>query len=150
MKTSHTFLAIPIRRVDPTLPLPEYKTRGAVAFDLASRETVTIEPHSVGYLPLNICLVTPPGYMLLIAARSSLHKRGLMMANGVGIGDQDFCGNDDEWRGVLLNFTNAPITVERGERILQGMFISIAKAQFDERQDLDAPNRGGLGSTGSA
>lgn len=141
-------ISVKIRRVDDSLPLPEYKTSGAVAFDLSARETTTIEPHAIGYIPLNACVATPPGYMLLLAARSSLHKRGLMLGNGVVLGDQDFCGNQDEYKGVVLNFTNEPVTIEKGDRIFQGVFLPIVKVEWDERKDLEAPDRGGIGSTG--
>ncbi len=148
MKPEQTFLEVAIRRIDSSFPLPEYKTPGAVAFDLAGREAVTIMARSVGYIPLNICVGTPAGYMLMLAARSSLHKRGLMMANGVAIGDQDFCGNADEYKAALFNFTDADVVVEKGERIVQGIFVPIAKATWIEKDDMGEPDRGGFGSTG--
>lgn len=137
-----------IRRVEKAFPLPEYKTKGAVAFDLFPREAITIEPHSVGYAPLNICVATPVGYMLMLAARSSLHKKGLMLVNGVAIGDQDFCGNGDEYKAALFNFTNSRVVVEKGDRVVQGLFVPILRADWDERDDLGEPDRGGFGSTG--
>lgn len=141
---------IRIRRIDKTLPLPEYKTVGAVAFDFLVREATTIPAKKVGLAPLNVCIATPKGHMLLLAARSSLHKRGLMLANGVGIGDQDFRGNSDEYHAALYNFTDEPVTVARGERIVQGVFKPIAKCSWVEVEDLESENRGGFGSTGLA
>ncbi|MDO8555196.1 MAG: dUTP diphosphatase [bacterium] len=141
-------MRIRIKRIDKTLPLPEYKTKGAVAFDLASREKVLILPKTIGYAPLNICVETPNGHMLLLAARSSLHKRGLMLANGIGVVDQDFSGNNDECKAALYNFTGEQVIIERGERILQGIIIPIVRCEFAEVDDLDNPNRGGFGSTG--
>src|SRR3989338_5438993 len=108
-----------IRRIDKNLPLPEYKTLGAVAFDLAARESSTIFPGSVAYVPLNVAIKPPDGYMVLLAARSSLHKKGLMLVNGVGIVDRDFCGNDDEYHAALYNFSSDPASIERGERLVQ-------------------------------
>lgn len=145
MNSSHN---VRVKRVEKSLPLPEYKTPGAVAFDLLSREQITIEPGTVGYAPLNVCVATPPGYMLMIAARSSLHKRGLMLANGVAIGDQDFCGNTDEYKAALFNFSKEAVTIEKGDRIVQGMFIPIVKAEWEEVDDLGSPDRGGFGTTG--
>ena len=139
---------IRIKRIDKTLPFPEYKTKGAVAFDLASREKVLIPPKTVSYAPLNICVETPIGHMLLLANRSSLHKRGLMLANGIGVVDQDFSGNSDECKAALYNFTGEPVVIERGERILQGIIIPIVRCEFAEVDVLDNPNRGGFGSTG--
>ncbi len=141
-------MRIKIKRVDKTLPLPEYKTSGAVAFDFLVRAAVTIEPKSVGYAPLNVCIATPEGHMLLLAARSSLHKKGLMLANGIGIGDQDFRGNGDEYHAALYNFSEEPVIVSRGERIVQGVFKPIAKCSWVEVDDLESEDRGGFGSTG--
>jgi dUTP pyrophosphatase len=141
-------MEIKIKLIDPALGLPEYKTKGAVAFDLMSREDLTINPGEVGYAPLNICVEPPEGHMLMLAARSSLHKRGLMLANGVAIGDQDFAGNEDEYKAVLLNFSKEPVTVKRGERIVQGLFKPIVKAVWRAVDDMEQESRGGFGSTG--
>ena len=122
-------MQIRIKRIDKTLPLPQYQTAGAVAFDFVSRETTTIPPRKTGYVPLNVCIGTPAGYMLLLAARSSLHKKGLMLANGVGVGDQDFCGNSDEYKAAVYNFTDLPVTVARGERVEQGKLVPIEKKE---------------------
>lgn len=141
-------MQIPIKRFDTTLPLPEYKTQGAAAFDLYARVETTIQPHVVGYVPLNIAIQLPDDHFALMSARSSLHKRGLMMANGIGIGDADYCGNDDEYHAALFNFTDKEVVVEKGERIVQLLILPREKIQLVEREKFDAPNRGGFGSTG--
>lgn len=137
-----------IKRIDKSLPLPEYKTAGAAGFDLAARERVVIPAGGVGYVPLNIAIEPPQGHFLLLAARSSLQKKGLTMANGVGIGDADFAGNDDEYRAALHNFTDEDVVVERGERVVQGLFIPLAHAEFLEVDDMGNASRGGFGTTG--
>ncbi len=137
-----------IRRIDKTLPLPEYKTAGAVAFDLSARVATTILPRGIAYVPLNVALEPPDGHMVLLAARSSLHKKGLMLANGVGIMDKDFSGNGDEYHAALYNFTDKPVSVERGERVVQGIFKPYEKAEWEEVEDLDNQTRGGFGTTG--
>jgi dUTP pyrophosphatase len=139
---------IKIKRFDKTLPLPEYKTAGAAGFDLMARETVTIRPHEVVSVPLNVAIETPPDHFLLIAARGSTHKRGLMLANSVGIGDADFCGDDDQYLAALLNFTDRPVVVERGDRIAQGIFIPFTRGAWEEVATLQHKTRGGFGSTG--
>jgi len=141
-------MKVRIRRIDKELPLPEYKTAGAVAFDLASRVAMTINPKEVAYVPLNVVIEAPPDHMLMMAARSSLHKKGLMLANGIGIVDRDFCGKDDEWHAAVYNFTDEPVLVERGARIAQGLLKRYEKAEWQEVEDLDNPTRGGFGSTG--
>ena len=143
-------MKIKIRRIDKALALPEYKTAGAAGFDIAAKEDVTIAPHVVGYVPLNIAVETPVGYFLLLAARSSTHKKGLLLANGVGIGDSDFAGDSDEYKAAYLNFTDAPVVIQKGERIAQGIFIKYETAQWQEVEHLENPTRGGFGSTGFA
>jgi dUTP pyrophosphatase len=141
-------MKIRIKRFEKDLPLPEYRTAGAAGFDLRARATVVIAPHAVGYVPLNVAVETPPDHFLLIAARASTHKRGLMLANSVGIGDADFCGDDDEYQAALLNFTDKPVTVERGNRIAQGIFIPCTRAEWGEVDHMPSKTRGGFGSTG--
>lgn len=143
-------MKIKIKRFDKTLPLPERKTAGAAAFDLAARDTVEIGAGAVGYVSLNIAVETPPGHFLLLAARSSLHKKGLMLANGMAIGDPDFCGDEDEYRAALLNFTGAKVVVQKGDRILQGMFLKHEPAEWQEVENMNNKTRGGFGSTGTS
>jgi dUTP pyrophosphatase len=140
---------IKIKRFDKNLSLPVRQTEGAAAFDLAAREEVTIAPHAIGYVPLNIALETPPGHFLLIAARSSTHKKGLMMGNGIGIVDPDFSGNEDEVKAICYNFTAQPVVVEKGFRIAQGIFIPVPVFVWDEVDELENKNRGGIGTTGN-
>jgi dUTP pyrophosphatase len=137
-----------IKRFDKKLPLPVYHTDGAAAFDLYARETVEIPPKEVRLVPLNVAIETPPGYFLLLAARSSTHKKGIILANGIGIGDPDFSGDNDEYQAAYLNFTDKPVVVERGERIAQGMFVQFAKVEWEETEKLNKKSRGGFGSTG--
>ena len=141
-------MKIRIKRFDTSIPLPQYATKGAAAFDLTARERVVINPQSVGYVPLNIAVEIPDGYMFLVAPRSSTHKKGLFMANSIGIGDPDFSGDDDEYRAAYYNHTDSPITVERGERIAQGLIKKIEKAEWEEVETLGNTSRGGFGSTG--
>lgn len=139
---------IKIKRFDKDLPLPEYKTKGAVAFDLMARADTVIPPRVVAYVPLNVALTIPAGHMVMLAARSSLHKKGLMMANGVGVVDEDFCGNGDEYKAALYNFTDSAVVVARGERIVQAILKPYEKADWCEVDDLDQISRGGFGTTG--
>ena len=55
-----------------------------------------------------------------------------MVANGVGVIDQDYCGPADEVKIQVLNFTAAPVQVARGDRIAQGLFIPVARAEWQE------------------
>ena len=140
---------IKIKRFDKGLPLPEHKTAGAAAFDLTAREAVEILPGTVGMVHLNIAVETPPGYFMLLAARSSIHKKGLIKPNGIGIIDPDFCGDEDEVRGTYYNFTDKPVVIEKGERIAQAVFVPIARFGWQEVEKMGNKNRGGFGTTGN-
>lgn len=149
MKEPTFLLNVVIKRIDATLPLPSYATSGSVGFDLLSREAVTIEAHTLGLVPGNVIVQTPPGYMLLLTMRSSTARRkGLLMPNGVGIIDQDYCGEGDEIMVSVYNFGNEAVTVQRGERIAQGIFVPIAQVGWQE-VDTVGKGRGGFGSTGA-
>lgn len=141
-------VVLKIKRFDKSLPLPEYKTEKAAAMDLCARETVVIPARSIGYVPLNIAFKLPPEHFALVAARSSLHKKGVMMANGIGIGDEDYCGDNDEYRAVLFNFTDQEVTIEKGERIVQLLILERGKVMLEEVEHLGEKDRGGIGSTG--
>ncbi len=141
-------MRIRIKRFDKNLPLPAYQSVGAAAFDLLARETTIIPKGAVAYIPLNVALEIPNGYAFIIAPRSSTHKRGLLMANSIGIGDPDFRGDGDEYRAAYYNFTDRNVLVERGERIAQGIVKKIERVEWDEVDTLNNPTRGGFGSTG--
>lgn len=144
-------MQIVIKRIDTELPLPRYHTSGAAAFDFYSRETMTISPKEIVRIPSNFIIATPPGYFLMIAARSSLaSKKGLMLANGIGIIDSDYAGENDEILISVYNFTDQPVIVERGERIAQGVFVKIEQGEWEEVERMETKDRGGFGSTGSS
>lgn len=143
-------MKIRVKRFDSTMPLPKRHSERAAAFDLPAREAVTIPARQVGYIPLNVALETPAGHFLLIAARSSAHKKGIMLANGIGIGDPDYSGDNDEYKAVVYNFTDKSVTVEKGERIAQGMFVRSEEWEWDEVTHLGNESRGGFGSTGKS
>jgi dUTP pyrophosphatase len=99
-------------------------------------------------LDLNVAVRPPKGHFVLVAARSSLWKRGLMMANSIGIGDEDFAGDGDEYRAALYNFSSAPVTVQRGERVVQIIILPFDRVVWEEAGTLGGPSRGGFGTTG--
>jgi dUTP pyrophosphatase len=140
---------INIRRVEKDLPLPEYKTSGAVAMDAVIREDTTIPARGIAYAPLNISVKPPAGHFILMAARSSLHKKGLMLANGIGLFDEDFSGDADEYKVVLYNFTDSAVTVARGDRLVQLMCLPHDRVTWNEVDSLGDPSRGGFGTTGT-
>jgi dUTP pyrophosphatase len=141
---------VSLKRIDPTLPLPQYHSSGAAAFDVVTRETTVIAPHALGLVPGNIIVRVPEGYALLILPRSSLpRKKGLIFPHSLGLIDQDYHGPEDEIFVQVQNITDQPVTVERGERIAQGLFVKIDRAEFTEDGNLAEESRGGFGSTGA-
>ncbi len=141
-------MKIKIKRFDKKLPLPEHKTAGAAGFDIGAKERVEIFPGKTESVFLNIAVEIPEGYFLLLAARSSLHKKGLAMRNGIGIIDSDFRGDSDHMKAVLFNFSDAPVIIERGERIVQGIVIPFVRGEWEEVCEMPNKTRGGFGSTG--
>lgn len=137
-------------RVDATLPLPTYQTTGAVAFDLYSREDLTVAPKGLALIPANFIIRIPPGYALIIASRSSTPiKKGLTLGNGIGVIDQDYCGPKDELKVQVYNLTDASVTVARGERIAQALIMPIERCELvEEKMEETAVSRGGFGTTG--
>lgn len=142
-------MKVRLKRIDRSLPLPRYATDGSCGFDLYSRIDTTIDPREITLLPSNFIIETPAAHLLLLAPRSSLaKKKGLVMPNSVGIIDQDYSGKKDEVLLQVQNITNEPVTVERGEWIAQGIFLKIAKADWEEIETMNKDSRGGIGSTG--
>lgn len=141
-------LTVAFKRFDTDLPVPEYKTTGAAAFDLYAREETTIEAGNIGYIPLNIAIQLPEEYWALVSARSSLHKRSLMLANGIGVGDYDFRGPNDEYKAPVFNFSGTDVTIERGERVVQMIIMHRHPVSLVELKELDGADRGGFGTTG--
>jgi dUTP pyrophosphatase len=142
-------MRVPISRLDPSVPLPKYETAGAAGFDLAASADMVVAPGQVALVPTGLVIAVPAGHVLGIFARSSTPlKRGLMVANGVGLVDSDYCGPRDEIKIEVVNFTAAPVRIQRGDRLAQGVIIPFVRAEWQEHTAPTAPTRGGFGSTG--
>jgi dUTP pyrophosphatase len=141
-------MEVVIKLFDQSLPLPEYKSTGAAALDLYSRLDMTIAPASIGYVPLNVALQVPADHFVLLSARSSLHKKGLLLANGIGIGDYDYRGDQDEYVAALYNFSKESVQIEKGERLVQMIVLRREPVILQVKQQFADANRGGFGSTG--
>jgi len=141
---------VDIKRIDPSLPMPEYQTAGAAAFDIYPRETVRILPGEIVRIPSNLIVATPCGYFLMLSLRSGLAKKkpGLVIPQGVGVVDSDYRGPEDEVIVQVHNVGDQIVTLERGERFAQGTFVRIGKVSFREIGEVTAKTRGGFGSTG--
>ena len=142
-------MRLKIKRLDAGVGLPHAATGRAAGFDLASAVDIEIPPRSIRLVGTGLVIAVPEGYFLGIFARSSTPlKRGLMVANGVGVIDADYCGPGDEIKVQLLNFTDAPVHVKRGDRLEQGIVLPSPSIEWNEVEDMGEPTRGGFGSTG--
>jgi len=138
-----------ITRLDPSVALPSYQTSGAAGFDLAARVAMTVQPGEVALIPTGLVVEVPAGHFLGVFARSSTPlKRGLMVANGVGIVDSDYCGPEDEIKIEVFNFTASPVSIQPGDRLAQGVILSYVRAEWTETGSTMRLTRGGFGATG--
>lgn len=134
-------MKVRLKRFDTSLPLPSYEKQAA-GFDFICREGATFQPKEIKVLPSNNAIEIPDGYMLMVFARSSTVKRlGLAMANGVGIIDPFFRGDENEIMLQFQNITDQPVTVRKGDRIAQGVFVKYEQAEFEDTPKLGASTR---------
>lgn len=142
---------VKIKKLAHDVSLPKYATSGSAALDLASAsmEPIHLRAHARALVPTGIAIaIQDPSAVALICARSGLAaKRGISLANGVGVIDSDYRG---EIFVSLINNSDEDFTVEFGDRIAQLMFLPVLAAELIPTDELDPTERGegGFGSTG--
>ena len=142
-------MILKIKRLPSAVGLPESATSHAAGVDLAAATDIEIPARSIRLVGTGLVIAVPEGHFLGIFARSSTPlKRGLMVANGVGVIDADYCGPDDEIKIQVLNITDAPVKVTRGDRLAQGIVLPCPRIEWEEVAEMTVPTRGGFGSTG--
>lgn len=137
-----------IRRLSPDVPLPEYKTGGACAFDIAVLDGGVLQPNERALFRTGLVVQVPAQHVLVLASRSSNAKKGIQLSNGIGVIDGDYCGPNDELHLALHNIGNEPYTITPGERLAQGLFLPVTIASFHEPESWVGDDRGGFGTTG--
>lgn len=140
-------MQVTIRRLTDDTPMPEYKTAGACAFDIAVIEEYILQPNERKIFRTGLIVKVPDNHLLLLLPRSSNAKKGIRLANGTGVIDRDYCGPTDELFAYLHNVGNEPYTVQKGERIMQGVIVPCPAVSFIEGE-TGAADRGGFGTTG--
>lgn len=140
---------IKIKRIDKSIPLPQFETGGSVGFDLIARQDVVVHHHRPSLIPANVIVEVPRGYMLMITLRSSTPRKfELMMPHGVGVIDQDYHGEKDEIMIQVQRTHPGETIVKKGDRIAQGIFVMIQNYfKWNEVTSMEKKSRGGFGST---
>ena len=130
------------------IPLPKRATRGSAGYDFVSPLEVTIPAGGTALIPTGIRAEMDPGWVLMLFPRSSLGFRHMLrLANTVGVIDSDyaFAKNEGHIMVKLRNPLDTPVTIGRGERFCQGVFLPYGTAE--EEEDF-GERSGGMGSTG--
>ena len=137
---------------NPDLPIPAYATAGAAGFDLRAAipgdGPLTLVPGERMLVPTGFACAVPQGYEMQVRPRSGLAvKHGISIVNSPGTVDSDYRG---PLMVCLINLSNKPFTVDRGDRIAQAVIAPAPQLALIEVDDLDATIRGesGFGSTG--
>lgn len=140
-------LEIKIKYLTDIEPLKQIEIGDAI--DVRSAVNISFKEGQSGVIPLGFSCKLPKGTFALLFPRSSTFKRyGLIETNSVGIIDESYCGDDDQWGFPFYALKGG--CIQKGERI--GQFILMNKMppiQFTEVDHLSDENRGGFGSTGT-
>ena len=148
---------VPIRRLDPELPVPAYAHPGDAGADLCARVDVTLAPGERSLVPTGVAIALPVGYAAFTHPRSGLATRhGISIVNAPGTIDAGYRGE------ILVNLVNLDphegFTVRRGDRIAQLVVQEVLRADFVDADSLPDSVRGetghgasgGFGPKGSA
>ena len=138
---------------DKGINLPIRKTKHAAGYDIEAAEDCVIPPFKLGQKPTlvktGLKAYCPPDEFFLLCNRSSgPAKKGLVMANSVGIVDCDYYGNEDNdghFMFAFYNFFDHDVEIKKGDAIGQLIFMKYLTADNDNAQ---GERKGGFGSTG--
>jgi dUTP pyrophosphatase len=116
--------------------------------DLRAAEEVLINAGEFKMIPLGFAMELPKGYEALVAPRSSTFKKyGVLLANSIGIIDESYKGDNDEWH--FLAYAVRDTVIRKNERICQFRIIKHQpRLKLIEVESLGNADRGGIGSTG--
>lgn len=116
--------------------------------DLRAGERVCVRAGDYVQIPLGIAVQLPEGYEAIIAPRSSTYKQfGIVPVNGIGIIDESYCGDGDEWH--FLAYALRSHVIPKNARIAQFRIVRHQPpVELKIVETLGNPDRGGIGSTG--
>ena len=117
--------------------------------DLRSAETVELKAGDFKLIPLGIAMELPEGYEAHVVPRSSTFKKwGIIETNSMGIIDESYCGDNDQW--FFPAYALRDTKIEKNDRICQFRIVEkMPEIEFEIVEKLDNPDRGGHGSTGA-
>ena len=142
-------ITVPIKRLDPSVELPQYAYAGDAGLDLRSSEDVTLAPFERRLIATGLAIAIPEGYAGFVQPRSGLAlKQGLSMVNTPGLIDAHYRG---ELKICAINLDpKNEIVIKRGDRIAQLVIQQVPVVQLQEVDELSETDRGagGFGSSG--
>lgn len=117
--------------------------------DLRAAKDVCLFEGQYMAIPLGVAMELPEGYEAIVAPRSSTFKNfGLLMTNSIGVIDNSYCGDDDQWH--FPAYATKDIFIQKGDRICQFRIIkNQPELEFETVDKLGNQSRGGFGSTGT-
>lgn len=139
-----------IKKLDPSVKLPEYKTTGASGMDLIAfiRQPLELKPQMSCIVPTGLAVAFPENYEIQVRPRSGLAaKNNISILNTPGTIDSDYRG---EIKVIIHNHGNRNFIINNGDRIAQMILCPVVKMKLEEAIDLPKTIRGqsGFGSTG--
>tara|TARA_Y100000816_G_scaffold282802_1_gene258914 strand:- start:1407 stop:1844 length:438 start_codon:yes stop_codon:yes gene_type:complete len=139
-----------IKKLDPSVKLPSYKSEGASGMDLTAflKKSITIKPKTSSLIPTGISIAFSKDYEIQIRPRSGLAvKNNISVLNTPGTIDSDYRG---EIKIIIYNHGNDDFEINNGDRIAQMVLVPVIKIEFEETDTLPETLRGkgGFGSTG--
>ena len=139
---------IKVKYFDPGLP-PIEKISVGDWIDLRSAERVELKAGDYYCIRLGVGMILPDGYEALVVSRSSTpDKFGIMCANSMGVIDNSYSGDADEWRFPAVAIRDT--VIEQGDRIAQFRIVeNQPRLYFETVERLNEVSRGGIGSTGT-
>ena len=116
--------------------------------DLRAAETIKLRKGEFRLIPLGVAIQLPKGYEAIVAPRSSTFKHfGVIMTNSIGVIDEIYCGDEDQWHFPALAMRKT--VIHKDDRICQFRIIRHQpEVDLVMVNNLNNPNRGGIGSTG--
>ena len=139
-----------IKKLDPNVQLPSYKTDGSSGMDLFAfiKNPVKIKPGTSELIPTGITIAIPNNFEIQIRPRSGLAaKSNISVLNTPGTIDSDYRG---ELKIILFNHSKKEFIVNNNDRVAQIVLVPVSKVDFNEVDELPSSLRGkgGFGSTG--